>query len=117
MSATNWRTNCASRCVSPSASMPGTAIAGSMGYGRVMGVTVIGDTVNIASRLESVAKELDASVVLSSSAAVLSGVDFSAFEKRTVDIRGHSKPLKIIVVPQDARVDIAAIPAGASLNG
>jgi len=86
----------------------GTAIAGSMGYGRVMGVTVIGDTVNIASRLESVAKELDASVVLSSSAAVLSGVDFSAFEKRTVDIRGHSKPLKIIVVPQDSRLSLEA---------
>lgn len=82
----------------------GTAIAGSMGYGRVMGVTVIGDTVNIASRLESVAKELDASLVISSSAATLSGVDFSAFERRTVDIRGRSKPLKIIVVPQGSHV-------------
>jgi adenylate cyclase len=86
----------------------GAAIAGSMGYGRVMGVTVIGDTVNIASRLESVAKELDASVVISSSAAVLSGIDFSAFEKRTVDIRGHSKPLKIIVVPQESRLSLDA---------
>lgn len=86
----------------------GTAIAGSMGYGRVMGVTVIGDTVNIASRLESVAKELDASLVISSSAAMLSGIDFSDFEKRTVDIRGHSKPLKIIVVPQESRLSLEA---------
>ncbi|MGE0284022.1 MAG: adenylate/guanylate cyclase domain-containing protein [Rhizobiaceae bacterium] len=91
----------------------GTAIAGSMGYGQVMGVTVIGDTVNIASRLESVAKELDASLVISSSAAVLSGIDFSAFEKRTVDIRGHSKPLKIIVVPQHSRLSLET-PAGAT---
>jgi adenylate cyclase len=91
----------------------GTAIAGSMGYGRVMGVTVIGDTVNIASRLESVAKELNASLVLSSSAAVLSGIDFSAFEKRTVEIRGHSKPLKIIVVPRDGRLSLD-VPAGAN---
>lgn len=91
----------------------GAAIAGSMGYGRVMGVTVIGDTVNIASRLESVAKELDASLVISGSAAALSGVDFSAFEKRTVDIRGHSKPLKIIVVPQHGRLSLDA-PASAT---
>jgi adenylate cyclase len=80
----------------------GAAIAGSMGYGRVMGVTVIGDTVNIASRLESVAKELDASLVISGSAAALSGVDFLSLQKRTVDIRGHSKPLKSSSCPSTA---------------
>ena len=86
----------------------GTAIAGSMGYGQAMSVTVIGDTVNIASRLESVAKELDASLVISGSAAQLSGVDFSSFAKRTVDIRGRSKPLETIVVPQGSRLSLDA---------
>jgi adenylate cyclase len=80
----------------------GPAIVGTMGYGRVMGVTAIGDTVNIASRLESIAKELDAALVVSDSVASLSGLDLSEYEIRTVDIRGRSKPLAVRVVPQGA---------------
>lgn len=82
----------------------GPAIVGTMGYGRTMGVTAIGDTVNIASRLESAAKELDASVVISAAAAALSGIDMSAYDIRTVEIRGRSQPLKVHVVPQNARL-------------
>jgi adenylate cyclase len=89
----------------------GPAIAGSMGYGRVMNVTVIGDTVNVASRLESVAKELDASVVVSASAVKLSGIDLSHYETRTVDIRGRSRPLRVFVVPQDSRLAIEMVAA------
>lgn len=82
----------------------GPAIAGTMGYGRVLGVTAIGDTVNIASRLESVAKELDASIVISAATARLAGADLSDFELRTVSIRGHSELLTVHVVPQQARL-------------
>lgn len=93
----------------------GSAIAGTMGYGRVMGVTVIGDTVNIASRLESVAKELDAAIVVSATAAKLASVDLSAFEKRTVGIRGRSEPLTVYVIPQDARlIGTTSLPAAAA---
>lgn len=83
----------------------GPAIVGTMGYGRVMGITAIGDTVNIASRLESAAKELDAALVVSTAAANLSGVDLSGYETRTVDIRG-SQPLQVHVLPQGARLDL-----------
>lgn len=83
----------------------GPAIVGTMGYGRAMGVTAIGDTVNIASRLETVAKELDAAIIVSSAAAELSGIDFSGYETRTVDIRGRSQPLQVHVVPQGVRLD------------
>ena len=84
----------------------GPAIVGAMGYGGVMGVTAIGDTVNVASRLEAAAKEFDAAIVISDAAAVLSGVDLSAFEIREIEIRGSTKPLNVRVVPQDAELAI-----------
>lgn len=80
----------------------GPAIVGSMGYGGVMGVTAIGDTVNVASRLESAAKEADAAIVVSEAAAQLSGLDLSGYELRTIDIRGSAEPLAVRVVPQQA---------------
>jgi adenylate cyclase len=80
----------------------GPAIVGAMGYGGVMGVTAIGDTVNVASRLESAAKEFDAAIVISDDAAGLSGIDMSAFEIREIAIRGSATPLNIRLVPQGA---------------
>jgi adenylate cyclase len=85
----------------------GPAIVGAMGYREVMNVTAIGDTVNVASRLELVAKELNAAVVVSEQAVRLAGVDLSMFEMREVDIRGRAQPLQIRVVPQGASIVIA----------
>jgi adenylate cyclase len=85
----------------------GPAIVGAMGYRDVMNVTAIGDTVNVASRLELVAKELNAAVVVSESTARLSGVDLSAFDIRDVDIRGRAQPLQVRIVPQGATIAIA----------
>lgn len=82
----------------------GPAIAGSMGYGQTMHVTVIGDTVNIASRLESVAKELDATLVVSSDVARLAGIGTAGLERHRIDIRGRAEPLDIEVLPQGAAV-------------
>jgi adenylate cyclase len=80
----------------------GRAIVGSMGFGSVMSVTAIGDTVNTASRLEAVAKELNAAIVISERAASVSGFDFSGYELQRIDIRGVSRPLDIRVVPTGA---------------
>ncbi|MFW8646060.1 adenylate/guanylate cyclase domain-containing protein [Rhizobium beringeri] len=60
-SPTNWRCRCASRSAFP----PGPAVVGTMGYGRVRSMTAISDTVNVASRLESAAKEFEAAIVIS----------------------------------------------------
>jgi adenylate cyclase len=77
-----------------------------MGYREVMNVTAIGDTVNVASRLEMVAKELNASVVVSEQLVRLAGLDLSTFELREIDIRGRAQPLQIRVVPQGATIAI-----------
>ena len=44
-----------------------------MGYGRVRSLTAVGDTVNVASRLEHAAKEFDAAIVISEPVAELAG--------------------------------------------
>jgi adenylate cyclase len=78
----------------------GQAIVGTMGYGDTTGVTAIGDAVNIASRLEATAKELDAELVISEAAAKLSGLDFAGFEGREIDIRGRAHAVRVLVVPR-----------------
>jgi adenylate cyclase len=93
----------------------GPAIVGSMGYGSVMHVTAIGDTVNIASRLETAAKDLDAAVVVSETVAALSGIDLGRFETREIDIRGSARALAVRVMPQGASLSLetgdTAVPA------
>jgi adenylate cyclase len=86
----------------------GPAIVGAMGYGGTMHVTAIGDTVNVASRLESAAKEFDAAIVVSDAVATLSGLDLSIYEVREIAIRGSRKPLHVRVVPQGATPAIGA---------
>jgi adenylate cyclase len=83
----------------------GPAIVGAMGYGGTMHVTAIGDTVNVASRLEAAAKEFNAAIVVSDAVVALSGLDLSDYEMREIEIRGSTRPLHVRVVPQGATLD------------
>jgi adenylate cyclase len=74
----------------------GPAVVGAIGYGSAIGITAIGDTVNIASRLEGVAKELDAYLVASERTALRAGLDLSAKGKRRIDVRGRSVALNVV---------------------
>ncbi|MBX4940598.1 adenylate/guanylate cyclase domain-containing protein [Rhizobium binae] len=79
----------------------GPAVVGTMGYGRVRSMTAIGDTVNVASRLESAAKEFEAAIVISEPVATLSGADLSGIESREISVRGRALPLKVYVIPRE----------------
>jgi len=92
----------------------GPAIVGSMGFGMTMGVTAIGDTVNISSRLEAAAKEFDADMVISEAAAKLSGLDFSTGEQREIDIRGRARPLGVYVVGRGVPIPAEPLPPRAA---
>ncbi len=76
----------------------GPAIVGEMGYAQAMSMTAVGDSVNIASRLESMTKDFDAELVVSEDVARGAGIDLSSFPSREVAVRGRREPLTVRVV-------------------
>jgi adenylate cyclase len=83
----------------------GPAILGDMGYGRASSLTAVGDTVNVAARLEALAKEFEVQLVASTRLAERAGVDLGALEERRIEIRGRQRPLRVRLVP-----DTVALP-------
>lgn len=80
----------------------GPAIIGRVGYGEISELTVVGDTVNTASRLEGIAKEHDAELAIS--ATILDGAGMVVEAKRQQDIalRGRAQTVRTSVF-DDAR--------------
>ena len=56
----------------------GPAVVGRMGYGATIHLTAIGDTVNVASRLQDPTKEFSCHLVISEEVAQQSGLNLSA---------------------------------------
>jgi adenylate cyclase len=89
----------------------GPAIVGEMGYGRATTLTAIGDAVNTASRLESLAKELNAELVISADAARHAGLPTAKLTRQEVTLRGRDRPLEVFVLMRAAELpDGPAIP-------
>ena len=80
----------------------GPAIVGEMGYADSPSVTAIGDTVNTASRLESMTKEFGAQLVVSQRVVDLAGIEVEGWPVEERSIRGRTEALTILVV-NDAR--------------
>lgn len=80
----------------------GTAIVGRMGYGEAAHVTAIGDTVNVASRLEALTKEHEAQLVVSEEVLRTAGIDLADALAQEVTVRGISEPLAVRILA-DAR--------------
>lgn len=72
----------------------GPVVSGIIGGGSKFEFTVIGDTVNIASRLESMTKELGVEVLISSETAQASGAG-PFVDKGAMPIRGRAKPMNV----------------------
>jgi adenylate cyclase len=77
----------------------GPVIVGEMGFGRASALTAVGDTVNVAARLEALTKEVGGQLMVSARLAERAGVDLVAFELREIEIRGRRRPLRVRLIP------------------
>jgi adenylate cyclase len=77
----------------------GHVIVGEMGYKRATSLTAIGDSVNVASRLESATKVAECQLLVSAEVPKKGGVDLSAFPVRSLKVRGRDEPLHVHVIP------------------
>ena len=76
----------------------GPAIIGEMGFGKATSLTAVGDSVNTASRLETMTKEFSAQLVVSEAVAHNANIDLSEFPSHEIGVRGRSENITARVV-------------------
>jgi adenylate cyclase len=78
----------------------GRLVIGRIGWGAAALPTVIGPAVNIASRLESLAKSRNVALAISRQCAVAAGISLEGCGVDEVDIRGLEAPFPVLLVEQ-----------------
>lgn len=80
----------------------GPAIVGEMGFAPTLSLTAIGDTVNIASRLEAATKEVGCQLLVSEAAALAAEMNLALGRRTEIALRGRKEPL-VAYALDDAR--------------
>lgn len=78
----------------------GSLLLGRIGYGEAVDFTVIGTPVNVASRLEALAKEKGFQIMLTRDVAREAGWHPSSEFTMTVEVRGVAEPVAVIGIPR-----------------
>jgi adenylate cyclase len=76
----------------------GPAVVGRMGYGSSIHLTAIGDTVNVASRLQDMTKEFSCPLIMSEQAASYAGLNVNGWPRHEITVRNRREPLQIFAV-------------------
>jgi adenylate cyclase len=82
----------------------GEAIIGTMGPPATPILSALGDTVNVAARLESETKRHGCVVVISSACARAAAVDLTRFPEHTATVRGRSEPVTYFAIADPAAI-------------
>ena len=85
----------------------GRLVSGRIGYGEAGRPTVIGRVVNIASRLESLAKARGVELALSLDCAAAAGLAMAGLVTEAADLRGLDSAFPVALVPRVA--DLASL--------
>ena len=73
----------------------GPAIVGEMGYGTAVSITAVGDSVNTASRIESLTKTYACQLVVSEAVVLRAGIDLPDAPRHEIEIRGRVERLVV----------------------
>jgi adenylate cyclase len=91
----------------------GSAVVGRMGYGGAAYLTAVGDTVNVASRLEQLTKDYECDLMISEPVALRAHLDVSGLPTYNLTVRNRSEPLMILAIQDlDAIARRLARPGG-----
>jgi adenylate cyclase len=84
----------------------GHVIIGEMGYKDSNNLVAIGDATNTASRMESLTKEYQCELIVSSDVVNWAGLDFRKYATYEVELRGRQKPIQIYCIKEVKEMDI-----------
>ncbi len=84
----------------------GSVIVGEQGHANLRGITVVGDVVNTASRIEGMTKDYQAQLVISEEVLSRGGVSDDAAERHEVPVRGRVEPMLVRVFPSATRLSV-----------
>lgn len=76
----------------------GTVILGEMGYGSARGLTAVGDTVNVASRLEAATKSLGCILCISEDVIAAAEMNVPLSAQQEISVRGKRSKISIFGV-------------------
>src|SRR5262245_26539067 len=92
----------------------GAMLLGRIGYGEAVDLTVVGNAVNVASRLETVAKETGFQIVLSADVASHAGCLDDAGPVLIVNVRGMKAPMEVVGILRGRNLPASILAAAAA---
>jgi adenylate cyclase len=82
----------------------GPSVVGQMGYGVATYLTAVGDTVNVASRLQELTKEYDCALIISEQVVRRAEIEMETSYRHQVNVRNRREPLIVYAITDATRL-------------